>query len=83
MDLLEFIKPLTREELASFAARCKTSAGQIKQVAYGHRRASAALAIDIDRETGSSVTCEQLRPDIDWAYLRGKQEELTTSKQVA
>lgn len=72
MDLLEYTKPLSREELEEFAARCKTSVGQIKQVAYGHRRASAALAIDIDRETKGAVSCDQLRPDIDWAYLRSR-----------
>ncbi|AMO78043.1 transcriptional regulator [Pseudomonas citronellolis] len=72
MDLLEYMKPLSREELEEFAARCKTSAGQIKQIAYGHRRASAALAIDIDRETKGIVSCDQLRPDIDWAYLRNR-----------
>lgn len=25
----------------------------------------------IERATGSLITCEQLRPDVDWAYLRG------------
>lgn len=24
----------------------------------------------IERETGGAVRCEELRPDIDWAYLR-------------
>ncbi|MNN43688.1 hypothetical protein D3C81_1579360 [compost metagenome] len=70
MDLLEYIKPLAKSDLDDLAARCKTSSGQIKQVAYGHRRASASLAIDLDRETKGQISCEQLRPDIDWAYLR-------------
>lgn len=26
---------------------------------------------DIERATGGAVTCEELRPDVDWAYLRG------------
>lgn len=25
----------------------------------------------IERATGGKVTCEQLRPDVDWAVLRG------------
>ncbi len=25
----------------------------------------------IERATGRAVTCEELRPDVDWAYLRG------------
>ena len=73
MDLLEYMKPLASQELEAFASACKTSIGQLKQVAYGHRRASAALAIDIDRETKGEVSCDQLRPDIDWAYLRSRQ----------
>lgn len=71
MNLREYIKPLKKPELEQFASRCGTSVGQIKQVAYGHRRASAGLAVRIDRETGGAVRCEEMRPDIDWAYLRG------------
>lgn len=72
MTLLEFIKSLERAALDGFADKCGTSAGQLKQVAYGNRRASASLAISIDRFTGGRVPCESLRPDIDWAYLRSK-----------
>lgn len=25
----------------------------------------------IERVTGRLVTCEEMRPDVDWAYLRG------------
>lgn len=70
MQLLEYIKPLSKTELQSLAARCKTSAGQIKQVASGHRRCGESLAINLERETFGVVTCEELRPDVDWAYLR-------------
>ena len=28
-------------------------------------------AITIERESGGAVRCEDLRPDVDWAYLRG------------
>jgi DNA-binding transcriptional regulator YdaS (Cro superfamily) len=75
MNLREYIKPLKKPELEQFALRCGTSAGQIKQVAYGHRRASAGLAVKIDRETGGAVSCEEMRSDIDWAYLRGSNPE--------
>ncbi|WP_338523339.1 YdaS family helix-turn-helix protein [Pseudomonas batumici] len=70
MNLHEFIKPLDKDALTELAASCETSVGQLKQVAYGHRRPSASLAISIDRQTKAVVTCEELRPDIDWAYLR-------------
>jgi|GEM_PF-354407 len=70
MTLLEFIKPLDKQALLAFAKQCETTPGQLKQVAYGNRRASAALAIALERETDGAIRCEDTRPDIDWAYLR-------------
>ena len=32
---------------------------------------SAERCIQIEKATAGAVRCEQLRPDIDWAYLRG------------
>ncbi|NWA25487.1 helix-turn-helix domain-containing protein [Pseudomonas gingeri] len=71
MNLREFLKPLEGGSVAAFAKACETSPGQLKQVAYGNRRPSASLAINVERESSGQVTCEELRPDIDWAYVRG------------
>jgi len=71
MTLHEYLKAFDKAALEAFAKRCGTSAGQLRQVAYCNRRASAALAVSIERESRGTVTCEVLRPDIDWAYLRG------------
>lgn len=73
MNLHDYIKPLDKTSLESFAARCGTTVGQLKQVAYGYRRPGAALAISIERESCRSVVCEDMRPDIDWGYLRNSQ----------
>ncbi len=70
MNLLTYIKGLDAKSLNDLAVACGTTAGQLKQVAYGNRRASAQLAISIDRSTQGGVTCEELRSDIDWSYLR-------------
>jgi len=70
MSLHAYIKALDRAALDDLAMRCQTTAGQLKQIAYGNRRANAGLAINLERETEGQVTCEELRPDIDWAYLR-------------
>ncbi|WP_342030476.1 transcriptional regulator [Pseudomonas syringae] len=64
------MKGLDSAQFAELATACETSVGQLKQIAYGYRRASAGLAISIDRNTEGRVTCEELRPDIDWLYLR-------------
>ncbi len=73
MTLLDYIKVLDAAQLMAFAACCDTSAGHLKQIAYGNRRANAGLAIAIDRQTKGRVSCEVLRPDIDWQYLRMKE----------
>ncbi|MES2625934.1 MAG: YdaS family helix-turn-helix protein [Pseudomonadota bacterium] len=70
MTLFEFVKTLDKDQLISFAERCGTSEGQIKQVAGGHRRAGESLAINIERETAGAITCDSLRPDVDWNYIR-------------
>lgn len=41
------------------------------QWATGIRPIPAERCIEIERATGSQVRCEDLRPDVDWAYLRG------------
>lgn len=71
MSLHAYIKILDKAKLDDLAERCETTAGQLKQIAYGNRRASVRLAVSLERETQGKVTCEQLRPDVDWAYLRG------------
>lgn len=70
MTLSEYLKTIDKEGIDALARLCGTSVGQLKQVAYGNRRAGAGLAVNLDRETGGEVTCESLRPDIDWGYLR-------------
>ncbi|MDZ4325536.1 MAG: YdaS family helix-turn-helix protein [Pseudomonas sp.] len=71
MTLHDYIKSLDKSLLDDLARRCGTSVGQLKQVAYRNRRASAGLAVSIERESCQAIRCEHLRPDIDWAYLRG------------
>lgn len=73
MALKEYLNSLTVKEAESLAARCNTSFAYLKQIAYGHRRCREALAIRLEKESGKKITCEQLRPDVDWAYLRSSQ----------
>jgi len=68
--LLKFINDLAPDKRAEFAARCKTSEGYLrKAVSTGHNLGES-LCINIERESRGVVTCEALRPDVDWAYLR-------------
>ncbi|MBV4519697.1 MULTISPECIES: transcriptional regulator [Pseudomonas] len=80
MTLLDLIRSLEPTQLDALAERSGTSVGNLKQIAYGYRLAGPGLAINLDRESGRAVTCEELRPDIDWAYLRNSP---TSSEQSA
>ena len=70
MSLKEFYLSMPIEQRECFAARCGTTLGQLRNVAYG-RQCGEALAINIERESLGAVRCEDLRPDVDWGYLRG------------
>ena len=72
MTLHDYIQRLAKDAREAMATRCGTSLGHLLQVAYGNRRASANLAIAIDRETCGRVPCETTRPDIEWGYLRSR-----------
>ena len=70
MELKKYLDKLSREDKSSFAEKCGTSLAFLRNVAYGYKRAGESLCINIERESGGAVTCEELRPDVDWAYLR-------------
>lgn len=70
----------------AFAVKCGTTFGHLNNVAYGSKTCGESLAINIDRESEGAVTCEECRPDVDWAHLRGNSnspDESTTRKCVA
>jgi DNA-binding transcriptional regulator YdaS (Cro superfamily) len=79
MELKAFLKTMSPTEREAFAVRCGTTAGHLRNVAYEDRSCGESLAIEIDRESGGKVTCEELRADVDWGHLRGS--SLTTTSR--
>lgn len=71
MNLNAYLKSLSLDERDEFARRCGTSAAHLRNVGYGQKPCGESLAINVERESAGAVTCEELRPDVDWAYLRG------------
>lgn len=63
--------------LAAFAAAINApSTGAVK--AWKHAGSvPAAYCPAIERETKHAVVCEDLRPDVDWAVLRGTKRSRT------
>lgn len=71
MELKAFLLSMPMSDRESFAVRCGTTYGHLRNVAYG-KPCAEKLAINIDRESGGVVTCESLCPDVDFHYLRGR-----------
>lgn len=68
--LKRYFRSLPPAQREDFSRRCGTTIGYMQLVVGGHRRCRESLAIAIDRESGGVVTVEELRPDVDWAYVR-------------
>lgn len=70
MKLIDYLNALPVEARVPFATRCGTSFDYLRQVGYGNRPCSEKLAINLERESGRLLTCEELCPDADWAFVR-------------
>lgn len=71
MDLKDYLQSIPPAERTAFAERCGTTDGHLRNVSYGYRRCAESLAIAIERESGGQIRVEDLRPDVDWAVIRG------------
>jgi DNA-binding transcriptional regulator YdaS (Cro superfamily) len=73
--LIQFLNGLKPPEQIAFAERCGTTIGYLRKAASKKQKLGDGLCINIERETQRQVRCEDLRADIDWAYLRGTRIE--------
>jgi DNA-binding transcriptional regulator YdaS (Cro superfamily) len=60
---------------SALARRLSTPERRISQAyvwawLHNRRRVPAEFCPEIEKVTGGQVKCEELRPDIDWAFLR-------------
>lgn len=62
-----------RGKTAGLAKKLGVPAALVSQWATGARQIPAERCPEIEKATLGVVRCEDLRPDIDWAYLRGSQ----------
>jgi DNA-binding transcriptional regulator YdaS (Cro superfamily) len=68
--LRRYLKNLDPALRLAFATRCGTTLGYLRKVLSTRGRISESLAIRIDKHSGGTVRVEDIRPDVDWAYLR-------------
>lgn len=71
MKLKDFLRTLSIDQKVEFARRCGTTLGHLRNVAGQHKTCAESLAINVERESFGAVTCEELCPGADWAYIRG------------
>ena len=62
---------LETHKQVDLARQLGVTQGAVYQWAIGFSRPSAERCIEIEKATAGAVRCEDLRPDVDWAYLRG------------
>lgn len=74
MKLIEYVSK-ERGSRARLAGEINIPAILISQWSLGRRQIPAERCPDIERATGGAVTCEELRPDVDWSVLRNSQRE--------
>lgn len=79
--LLDYLNRLGKPDRASFVERCGTSEGYLRKAISKGQQLGEKLCIAIDRESSRAVTCEELRPDVDWGYLRGSVQPITPTTQ--
>jgi DNA-binding transcriptional regulator YdaS (Cro superfamily) len=72
MDKLKaYLNGLSPPEQADFARRSGTTIGYLRKAISTGQKIGEGICIGIERESGRAVVCEDLRADVDWAFLRG------------
>lgn len=62
---------------ADLARALGVTPGLVNQWVTGATKPTAERCIQIDEATGGLVRCEDLRPDVNWAYLRSTLSDAT------
>jgi len=74
MQLLEYVNT-KRGKRTELARALVVPRILISQWALKRRNVPAERCPEIERATDGRVTCEELRPDVDWAVLRRSAKE--------
>lgn len=78
--LIAYLNALDKAQQEAFAARCETTVGYLRKAVSIKQKLSDGLCLRIAAASGGKVPLEELRPDVDWQYLR---QALANSAQPA
>lgn len=68
--LLTYLKSLNPEARDEFAKRCGTTVGYLRKAISVNQRLGELLCLRIGLESAGAIKPEDMRPDLDWEYLR-------------
>lgn len=77
-----YFKALTKDERTAIAEQVGTSVAYLWQIAYKQRRCNESMAIEIEKASKGAIRVEDLRPDVDWAYIRSSAKSIADSDIV-
>lgn len=71
--LRKFLNGLPVDEQYDFARRCGTTIKYLRKVLNSKKEINLGenICIKIERESGRAILVEDMRPDVDWEYIRG------------
>lgn len=69
MDIKNYLKT-NKISQSKFAKKIKVTQGFISRLILNKTAVPFKLCITVEKATNRQVTCEELRPDIDWSFLR-------------
>lgn len=72
--LIEYINSLSIADRTAFEKEIKTTINYLRRANSGKTKLGINICIAIDKATDGIVRCEDIRPDIDWRFLRSPQE---------
>lgn len=78
-----YLNGMPPPQQAAFAQRCGTTIGYLRKAISTGQQIGEGICIAIERESGRQVLCEDVRPDVDWAYLRGSNVACATTAPAA
>jgi DNA-binding transcriptional regulator YdaS (Cro superfamily) len=81
--LQTYLNTLTPIEQADFARRCSTTIGYLRKAISKGQRLGESICIAIERESKRVILCEDIRTDVDWAFLRNTPDVSRTSPAFA
>ena len=68
--LLKYLNALSKPERLIFVEACGTTEGYLRKAASIRQTISSDLCIKLVRACGEAFTYEDLRPDVDWQFIR-------------